>query len=248
MHRKSRSTTAMGLLDGLQSLQGPPAPQHSAPLPDTNHPSTTQNDPMAAFSSSTKSLFSSLTTSLSTSTTNLNDNLSTSVTSLRRMLGDESVDLEAPPDQLSFSDEMAGLFNLSPLHRLLLFAMIFATGLLLLFISFSFLPLLIVMPHKFAASFTLGNILAILSTCVLVGPRAQFNAMFHPVRAVAATVYFVSLLVVLFAAFFGGKLRFIFVIIALVAEIASLIWYAMSYIPYGRHAISRLIGLVGFTG
>lgn len=221
MLRKSRSSNGMGLLDGLQSLQGPPPPRTSTPLDSA---ANTASDAMSQFSSGAKSIFGDLGSTLNGSMDNLGGNVKSSVNSFRRMMGDESVeDLEAnqPPAQMTLSDEMNAMFNLSMFQRLALFAMIFGTGVLMICISFSFLPLIVVMPHKFAASFTLGNILAIVSTWVLVGPKAQLQAMFAPVRAIAAGIYVASLFVALFAAFFGGKLRYIFVLIALVAEIAS---------------------------
>jgi hypothetical protein len=157
------------------------------------------------------------------------------------MIGDESVeDLEAPQQQ-TVSEEMGQLFNLTMFQRIALFAMTFCTGVVLVFISFSFLPLIVVVPHKFAASFSLGNILCICSTWILVGPRAQLQTMFHPVRAVAAAIYIGSLVFALLAAFFGGKLRYLIVLLALVVEIASRTSHASSYC-YGRaHAARRVV-------
>lgn len=183
---------------------------------------------MAQFSTNAKSLFGDLSSSFSDNLDNIGDNFKSSVNSLRRLVGDDSVppaDLEAQlppqPPQQSFSEEMGALFNLTFFQRLALFAMIFGTGILMICISFSFLPFIVLAPHKFAAAFTMGNILAIVSTWVLVGPRAQLQTMFHPVRAVAAGIYVTSLVVALVAAFFGGKFRYVIVLVALIAELAS---------------------------
>lgn len=88
------------------------------------------------------------------------------------------------------------------------------------------------MPHKFAAAFTMGNVLAIASTWVLVGPRAQLQTMFHPVRAVAAAIYVTSLVVALVAAFFGGKFRYVIVLVALVAELVSRKFFFSFFAPW----------------
>jgi uncharacterized membrane protein len=206
MLRPSRSASNMGLLEGLQTLQGAPPPR---------------GDPLAQFGNGTKSVLGDLTNSLSDGVGSLGQGVKGGVTSFRRMLGDESVeDLEAPRQQTA-ADEMGQLLNLTLFQRIALFGMTFAAGVVLIFISFSFLPLIVVVPHKFAASFSLGNVLCICSTWILVGPRAQLQTMFHPVRAVAAGIYVASLVFALLAAFFGGKLRYLLVLISLVAEVGS---------------------------
>lgn len=233
MLRSSRSTS-MGLLDGLQSLQGPPPPNpHSHRHPQTHPQVQTSSsgstlpppDPLSQFSAGAKSFFSGFGSKLSDTfapaVDNINDTAKSSVTSLRRLMGDETVnDIEAPP-QMTLSEEMSTMFNLTMFQRILLFAMCFGTGILLIGLSFTFLPIVVIAPHKFAASFTMGNILAIVSTWILVGPRAQLQSMFNPIRAVASSVYLVSLVLSLLAAFFGGKLRYILVLITLFAEIAA---------------------------
>lgn len=243
MLRSSRSTS-MGLLDGLQSLQGPPPPKSQPPAhvhiqPSSSNVAASASDPVSQFSAGAKSFFtgfgSKLSDTFSPAVENINDTAKSSVTSLRRLMGDETVgDIEAPP-QMSMSEEMSSMFNLTLFQRILLFAMCFATGIFLIGLSFTFLPIIVLAPHKFASAFTMGNILAILSTWILVGPRAQLQSMFNPVRAVASSVYLASLIFALLAAFFGGKLRYILVLITLVAEIAA---RKFSLFSYSIHSIS----------
>lgn len=234
---RSSSTSNMGLLDGLESLQGAPPPR---------------GDPLSTFGTGAKSLVGDLQNSLSDGMGSLNSNAKVGMDNFRRMIGDESVnvDLESGGSgalpQSSVADEMKGLFNLTWMQRLTLFAMSFCTGVVLILISFSFLPLIVVMPHKFAAAFSMGNVLAIVSTWILVGPRTQLQTMFHPARAAAAAAYVGSLVFALFAAFFGGKLRYLLVLASLVVEVCALAWYALSYIPYGRQMLSQLCGITGW--
>jgi hypothetical protein len=227
------STSDMGLLDGLSTLQGaPPA----------------RGDPLASFGSGAKSLVGDLSASLSGGVGSLGTSAKSASDSFRRMLGDESVDVDVEGGgQQSIADEVGELLNLSMLQRVALFGMCFSAGVVMIFVSFSFLPLIVVMPHKFAAAFTMGNVLAIVSTWVLVGPRAQLRTMFHPARAAAAAAYVGSLIFALFAAFFGGRLRYLLVLAALVVEIVALCWYSLSYIPYGRHLISQLCGITSWS-
>lgn len=219
----------MGLLDGLNSLQGPPPPKsqpqtHVHIQPSSSNVGTSASDPISQFSAGAKTFFagfgSKLSDTFSPAVDNINDTAKSSVTSLRRLMGDETVDIEAPA-QMTMSEEMSSIFNLSLFQRILLFAMCFATGILLIGVSFTFLPFIVITPHKFAAAFTMGNILAIISTWILVGPRAQLQSMFNPIRAIASSIYLASLLFALLAAFFGGKLRYILVLITLVVEIAA---------------------------
>lgn len=185
----------MGLLDGLKELEGAPLP---APATQASNGAGAA-DAMAA---GAKSVL---------------DGLGHAGGQLRRFLGDE----EEAPSQATMSDEVNALCSLTWIQRMALFAMTFGSGVLMIMTSVTFLPLLVIAPHKFAASFTMGNVLAIVSTWLLVGPRAQIAAMFQPNRAVPATAYVVSLVAVLGAAFFGGALRYPLVLVALVVEIVS---------------------------
>jgi Got1/Sft2-like family len=195
----------MGLLEGLESLRGAPPPSRAG------------TDPLAAFGNGAQSFFEKLGGGVDA----LGDGVKDGVNSLRRIVTDEPADdLEAPAQQ-SVAAEMSQLFELTLFQRIALFGMCFATGIVLIFISFSFLPIIMLVPHKFVAAFTMGNVLAIVSTWFLVGPRAQLATLFHPIRAAAAAAYFGSLLFALFAAFFGGKLRYMFVLAALIAEVGS---------------------------
>lgn len=231
MLRNTRSSS-MGLLDGLQTLQGAPAPNVQA---SSSNPAAATSDPLGQFSSNARGLFgdfgAKLGDTFAPAVDNINETAKSSVTSLRRMMGDESIeDLEAPA-QMSYSEELSSIFNLSMMQRIGLFAMCFGTGILLIGVSFTFLPMIVLVPHKFAGAFTMGNLLAILSTWLLVGPKAQLQSMFSPVRALASTVYLVSLFVTLFAAFFGGKLRYIIVLGALVCQVGSCTSFQYSF-PY----------------
>lgn len=65
------------------------------------------------------------------------------------------------------------MFNLSWVQRLTLFIMCFSAGAMMIGLSFMFLPMILLKPHKFAAAFTAGNLLAIMR-CVLVFPYCLF--------------------------------------------------------------------------
>jgi len=68
-----------------------------------------------------------------------------------------AADLQDDSSNYSMCDELGYL------NRILGFLMCFIAGMFLIFTSiFVFLPFLVIRPHKFALSFTLGNILSIV--------------------------------------------------------------------------------------
>lgn len=95
-------------------------------------------------------------------------------------------------------------------------------------------------PRIFAILFTLGNITALCSTAFLIGPMKQFKKMFESGRIIATIIYLVSMGLTLF---FGIKKKFVLCIIFMIIQIFAFIWYCLSYIPFIRSGILRLLGL-----
>ena len=81
-------------------------------------------------------------------------------------------------------------------QRLIGFAACLATGILFGALGSLFV---LVSPRKFAALYTLSNILSLASTCFLVGPAKQARSMCAPARAPAAVAYLASLAWYLYA-------------------------------------------------
>eukprot|EP00180_Rhodochaete_pulchella_P001796 Plantae.Rhodophyta-Rhodochaete_pulchella.ctg270.p1 GENE.Plantae.Rhodophyta-Rhodochaete_pulchella.ctg270~~Plantae.Rhodophyta-Rhodochaete_pulchella.ctg270.p1 ORF type:complete len:188 (-),score=21.28 Plantae.Rhodophyta-Rhodochaete_pulchella.ctg270:192-755(-) len=155
-------------------------------------------------------------------------------------------DEESGPTQQGLGDEMDQMFHMTQTQRMVAFLMCFATGALMIAMAVSFVPIIAIKPMKFALSFTLGNLLALFSTMFLVGPKAQLQSMFHPVRSTAALAYIGAVLVTLHTAIYGGKLRYITVVVSVVIEMLALIWYSASYVPFGRSLISSYLGYSGW--
>ena len=62
--------------------------------------------------------------------------------------------------------------------------------------------------------------------------------MFHPARATAAAAYIGSLIFALFAAFFGGRLRYPLVLISLVVEVLARTLLLLQHrLAYLRHLV-----------
>jgi hypothetical protein len=85
---------------------------------------------------------------------------------------------------------------------------------------------------KYSVLTTLGQVMSICSTVLLMGPKKQLESMFDITRRDATFVYLASMVMTLFVAFATRSA----VLCALcgIVEYSALIWYSLSYIPYGR--------------
>ena len=117
------------------------------------------------------------------------------------------------------------------------FIICFVLGVILSILSTT----LLFMPNGvviFAVLYTFGNILALASTCFLMGPLNQLKKMFAKTRVIATIlvmVMFVLTLVCAFALTNGAPLA----ILCCVLQFLALTWYSLSYIPYARDAAKK---------
>ncbi|XP_058097533.1 uncharacterized protein LOC131242719 isoform X2 [Magnolia sinica] len=94
-------------------------------------------------------------------------------------------------------------------------------------------------PIKFGITFTFGNLLALGSTAFLIGPKRQVTMMLDPVRIYATAIYIASMIIALFCALYvHNKLL---TLLAIILEFGALVWYALSYIPFARSMVSKVM-------
>ncbi|ESW24450.1 hypothetical protein PHAVU_004G132100 [Phaseolus vulgaris] len=94
-------------------------------------------------------------------------------------------------------------------------------------------------PIKFAIAFTLGNLLSLGSTAFLIGPKRQVTMMLDPARIYATAIYIASMIVALFCALYvHNKLL---TLLAIILEFGALVWYSLSYIPFARSMVSKIM-------
>jgi len=93
----------------------------------------------------------------------------------------------------------------------------------------------------FAVVNTIANILALAGTCFLSGPVKQIKRMFEETRIIATIVYLTSM-VLTFVVALALKLDWLTIIMVIIQYLA-MIWYGLSYIPYARTAIKKIVGL-----
>ena len=96
---------------------------------------------------------------------------------------------------------------------------------------------LVLNPAKFALPYSVGNVLSLLSTGFLVGPRRQLHYACAPTRVWAFVIYIGCIICTLISALVLQK-KFLTLLFVVVQFFAGL-WYTASYIPYGREMLSR---------
>ncbi|RDX71904.1 Vesicle transport protein SFT2B [Mucuna pruriens] len=143
--------------------------------------------------------------------------------------------LDNDSSSIAFMDEFNRNCTLSTTQRLYGFAICLAAGLTCTLLSM----LVFFKPIKFAIAFTLGNLLSLGSTAFLIGPKRQFTMMLDPVRIYATAIYIASMIIALFCALYvHNKLL---TLLAIILEFGALVWYSLSYIPFARSMVSKIM-------
>jgi len=126
--------------------------------------------------------------------------------------------------------------SLTRSQRMMGFGVCFGLGMLISFLStFSILK-----PVSFALLYSLGNIVAFMSSGFLVGPRAQCRMACDKSRAVATTLFLSSMFATLLTALLmkpEGSGKVALVILLIIVQFCSLVWYSASYIPFAQNII-----------
>ncbi|KDP24221.1 hypothetical protein JCGZ_25878 [Jatropha curcas] len=146
-------------------------------------------------------------------------------------------DLAAAEDSSSFSllDDFNRNCTLSTKQRLYGFVICFVSGLACTLLSM----LVFFNPIKFGIAFTFGNLLSLGSTAFLIGPKRQVTMMLDPVRIYATALYLASIIIALFCALYvHNKLL---TLVAIILEFSALVWYSLSYIPFARSMVSKVV-------
>lgn len=146
--------------------------------------------------------------------------------------------LEIPRDQ-GLRESLGVMFELTYPQRLVAFAASLLMGLVFLVIALSSASVMVVVaPKKFVFFFTVGNLFSLLSTTFLVGFSAQFRAMFSAHRFQAAAMYFVAVFLTFYFALIQRSS--ILCLFSAFFQIACLLWYCLSFIPFARSVIRAI--------
>eukprot|EP00301_Raphidiophrys_heterophryoidea_P024746 c8130_g1_i2.p1 GENE.c8130_g1_i2~~c8130_g1_i2.p1 ORF type:complete len:185 (+),score=28.88 c8130_g1_i2:42-557(+) len=124
--------------------------------------------------------------------------------------------------------------SLTKEQRIYGFVFCFCLGVVITFVGY--LTLVTGNILSFAVLYTLGNLISLFSSAFIVGPLRQVKTMFHPTRRIATCVYFIAMALTLVVAFTSG--RPVLCILMIVVQWCALVWYILSYIPYGRKMVT----------
>merc|ERR1711920_806624 len=115
------------------------------------------------------------------------------------------------------------------------FAACLGVGVLLEICSFGMLSsLLSGKAGRYACIYTLGNIIALSGTMFLAGPHRQCKRMMMEKRWVASLVFVCSMAATLLLAVLQNfPCRGLLILVLVVMQWCALIWYTLSYIPFG---------------
>ncbi|XP_028793314.1 vesicle transport protein SFT2B, partial [Neltuma alba] len=94
-------------------------------------------------------------------------------------------------------------------------------------------------PIKFGITFTLGNLLSLGSTAFLIGPKRQLTMMLDPVRIYATAIFIASIIIALICALYAHNK--LLTLLAIILEFGALVWYSLSYIPFARSMVSKIL-------
>ncbi|KAI8543097.1 hypothetical protein RHMOL_Rhmol08G0191800 [Rhododendron molle] len=143
------------------------------------------------------------------------DKMNQAFEKVKILVGMEVEDELPAEDETSFAflDDFNRNCTLSTKQRLHGFAICLVAGLTCTLLSF----LVFFNPIKFGITFTFGNLLSLGSTAFLIGPKRQVTMMVDPVHNKVLTL------------------------LAIMLEFGALIWYSLSYIPFARSMVSKVV-------
>ncbi|KAL9180021.1 hypothetical protein ACHAXT_007991 [Thalassiosira profunda] len=124
------------------------------------------------------------------------------------------------------------------------FGICFTAGYLMTFASFRlFVKLVAGNPAPFVFLYSSGNLLSLMSSMFLSGPKRQFKSMFDEKRRTTSITYLATLATSIAVCFIpmptGPKIGLL--VLLLLVQMSASLWYTLSYIPYGRATARRMI-------
>ncbi|KAL7530751.1 hypothetical protein ACHAXR_003650 [Thalassiosira sp. AJA248-18] len=206
--------------------------------------------PLSAFSTNKMSnMLASLKESAASAGGSVRENMSKASGSVRTGLGIPTANADdnsdAQSESSSIVDEVSEYCPKLTFHqRIMGFGICFTCGYLMTFMSFRlFIKLVEGNPAPFVFLYSSGNILSLMSSMFLSGPKRQFKSMFDEKRQITSITYLVTLVCSMWFVLFpyptGPKISLIGLL--LLVQMSACLWYTLSYIPYGRATFKRML-------
>jgi hypothetical protein len=128
-------------------------------------------------------------------------------------------------------------------ERFTTFAILAGIGIVCMILAFTFLPIVIISPHKFALLFTLGSGLMLLSFSFLRGHGNFVKHMASMERLPFSASYLTSLVGTLYCSLVMGS--YLLTLIFSLIQVVALAYFLVSYIPGGTSALTFMGSMVG---
>jgi len=125
--------------------------------------------------------------------------------------------------------------TMSPV-KLAQFGGVFLLGIFLISMSFSFLPVLVISPQKFALLFAFGSMTLLSSFAVLKGPQAFFSQLIQRDKLPFSISYLIGLVGTLVATIIMKS--YLLTGVFAVIQFLALLYFLASYVPGGKTALN----------
>ena len=124
---------------------------------------------------------------------------------------------------------------------IIIFLALFGTGILLLFLSLIFLPVIIVSPAKFSLCFALGSLLFLTSFLFWYGTKKYFEKIFSKERFWISIFFIVSIFIG--CGFALGK-HYLISLICSIFQLVSLVLFILTFLPGGKLGINCIKNII----
>ena len=125
--------------------------------------------------------------------------------------------------------------------NIIIFLALFGTGILLLFLSLVFLPVIIITPAKFSLCFSLGSLLFLTSFLFWYGTKKYFEKIFSKERFWISILFVVSIFIG--CGFALGK-HYLISLICSVFQLVSLVLFILTFLPGGKLGINCIKNII----
>ncbi|CAJ1402830.1 unnamed protein product [Effrenium voratum] len=119
-------------------------------------------------------------------------------------------------------------------------------GCFLMSLAFFFLPMVVLVPQKFALLFTLGSLCFLGSFSALKGHSAFLRHLLSRSRLVFTLTYATSMVGTLWASLIYRS--YLLAMLFSAIQVSTLVWFLVSYIPGGRRALGFLTNMAWRLG
>jgi hypothetical protein len=115
-------------------------------------------------------------------------------------------------------------------------------GLVFIFLSLLFLPLIVLTPQKFLVLFSIGSFIIISSFIFIHGTAEYIKMLFNRERCIFSVVYILSIIAGLYSAYFMNN--YMLSLLSAGSQFITLIIFVLSFIPGGRAGISFILSML----